>query len=185
MSYLDLEKIKKELETISKEEVFELEYCKPIPLLKKFQDSNMTFYKITKMKCRTGVSYAELPKLQELKESSADNPKRQYTNNYEYILENKLKYNRKTEKYYLQVVPTNEPDCFNTVYRVFENGGLKYMTKEAFLKEYADFITAKDKKSSDVPVDILTINCDNVFHLNHLNTPLNEQPEFRDIFLYK
>lgn len=175
MSYLKLEEVIKEVTNIPNGQIFRLAYCKSIPLLKKMDDGTTKIFKITSMFCRTGVAYNEIAHVKELNESRTE-PKRQYTNNYEYLVKNKIKYNTKTQKHYLQVATLNEGHNTKTEYVVIKGNEINHYNKESFWENFSDIITAADRKpktESDTQIDVMTINCDNIIQVNNLKIDLD------------
>lgn len=175
MSYLKLEDVVKEVTNIPNGQIFRLSYCKPVPLLKKMDDGSTKIFKVTSLSCRTGVAYSEIAHVKELNESRTE-PKRQYTNNYEYLVENKIKYNTKTQKHYLQIATLNEGHNTKTEYIVIKNGEVNHYNKEKFWDSFSDIITSADRKpktDSNVQIDVMTINCDNITQVNNLKVDLD------------
>lgn len=131
-----------------------------VPVKANMKD-NISITKTTFITGRTGVNYNNLKAVKERENKST--VKR--TNNYSWIINNKLKYNSNTDKYYLQVA-TNKNANIKCFYQVYKNGKINvYNTKKSLQEKFGEYCINSYFKEKEEPA-VMSINIDNVIKIN-------------------
>ena len=140
------------------------------PYLKE-KDKSYKLWKITNTTVRTGVNYGHIEAVKEAnakKDNSA--PKRKVTNNCTWIIDNKVKFNTSTNKYYLRVATLNSVKKSSSyIIERFDETGSRVEILTNVPKSIVEQIL-KDSKSN--PSAIKDISFENIIRIN--NTVFNE-----------
>lgn len=125
--------------------------------------------KIVEATVRTGVEYNNIERIVEKKENRpADAPVRNYTNNYKWLVPNKVKYNSNTEKTYIQVAPLVSGGNKKVKYIMINGDSETFIEPKDFeetVKEYV--LPSYFKKSGEAP-EVMTLNCENIIRIGDL-----------------
>lgn len=157
------EKIIEEIKKVPNGCYVRVGYKTTTKLAKEFKDTN-NIEKLVITSFRTGVAYKNISKVKEALEAKKDQPKRKYTCNWHWLegLENKIKYNEKTEKYYLTVATVDESHS-NTEKVYFVNGVMKEHLDDEDIK------MLPPKKENSKPYEeppVKDISFDNIISIN-------------------
>lgn len=80
-------------------------YKSELPLKADYKKSGCKIEKVTEKTCRLGVAYMNIGKVKESNKEST----REVTNNYEWVIPNRVAYNTKTGKKYLAITNYSKP----------------------------------------------------------------------------
>lgn len=141
-------------------------YKVDVPVYKKFD--NITIKKIVVLTGRLGVKYKNI---KTVKERVAANSAKSAINknNYEWIIENKIKYNKNTDKYYLSVATFSKGSNKKVCYEICNNGKIDYIFSKKELKKskYSEMICSSYFNDKDT--EIFSVSLDSVFRINDVN----------------
>lgn len=104
------EEIINTINNIKAGEFFRITYKSVLPLKAEFKKQGYSIVKTTEATVRTGCDYDNLESVKEAKEEKTQNgitESKPRTNNYQWVIEDKVSYNTNTDKYYLRIAPLN------------------------------------------------------------------------------
>ena len=137
-------------------------YKSEMPLKAIYKKAGWVIEKYTKTNVRIGVDYNNIATVIERKTNEKPT-ERNYTNNYEWVIPNRIAYNTKTGKYYLQIATSTSP-CTVTRYKIQNDKG------ETFFVDSLDDLQKQliiDSYWASKPVsEIRKIQLDNVLGIN-------------------
>ena len=139
-----------------------------LPVRAAYKKQGVEIMKVVETSIRLGVSYSKIATViaRRAEESMKEAVAR--TNNYEWILDNKVCYNTNTGKYYLYAASLNGGHHTKTSYMVkHASGVIESMTSEEFKNSsYADeyIIPSYWKGNGEVP-EIRNISFENIFRI--------------------
>lgn len=144
-------------------------YTSDVPVKAEHKRNGVVIKKIVSTTGRIGVKYKNIKKVQERVAANATRLQAG-TNNYTWIIENKIKHNSNTNKDYLQIATFPEGDHTKVCYEVNDKGICKYyFSKDELRKSYAGKYVRNsyfDKKSA---TEVYAVNLENVFRLRNFN----------------
>jgi hypothetical protein len=133
------------------------------------KQKNVHISKVVETTARTGVEYNNIERVIERKETKSDDaPVRAWTNNYEWVIPNKVKYNSNTKKNYLQIAPITKGGNTKVKYVISTDGNdieVDPSNFESVAKDYV--IPSYFNKRGDVP-EVMTINCENIVRIDNV-----------------
>lgn len=154
------EQIKMNCEQIKNGVLFRLGYRTEVPLKASVSKQGFKLIKFTEQTVRMGVSYFNLKAVKE-RESSRDSSNR--TNNFEWVIKNKLKRHNDTGKQYLQVAPIKHGGNKKSLYYFSNDSEILHLNEnqaKALMEEICN-PSYLNKKNSEPTV--FTVNTDNIF----------------------
>lgn len=101
-----------------------IEYVTELPMKAEFAKQGYKILKVTETTARFGVKYANLSAVKEKQESS----KSEKTNNFEWVVENKLSHNTNTGKYYIRFAPLKKSGSNKHTNLIFVDTTGKYFS---------------------------------------------------------
>lgn len=117
--------------------------------------------KTTFITARTGVAYKNLKRFKDSEQGIT----KKKANNYSWIINNKIKYNSNTDKYYIQLA-TNKNANIKCFYQVYKNGKINvYNTKKSLQEKFGEYCINSYFKEKEEPA-VMSINIDNVIKIN-------------------
>lgn len=106
---IEKDKLIKKVTDIGNGRIVRVGYRTELPVKAYFYKKGLKIIKFTEKSARVGVNYHNIRSVVErLKNRQEKDTKRKSTNNYKWVVENKVKYNLVTTNYYLQVANLNE-----------------------------------------------------------------------------
>lgn len=106
---IEKDKLIKKVTDIGNGRIVRVGYRTELPVKADFYKKGLKIIKFTEKSARVGVNYHNIRSVVErLKNRQEKDTKRKSTNNYKWVVENKVKYNLVTTNYYLQVANLNE-----------------------------------------------------------------------------
>lgn len=133
-------------------------FTSTVPLKAKFKNTGIIIKKKTVTTGRVGVNYFNIKSVKDLPKTASRN----YTNNYKWIIPNKIKYNTNTDNYYLSLATVPMYSNTYVTYEIINNGISKCISKKDLLNsEVATYIQdSYFNKNTNTP--ILTIKLENI-----------------------
>jgi len=98
------EDIVKQIEELPNGRFFRMKYLTKLPVKAEFANEGTVIMKIVETTCRTGVSYGKIKSVI-AKMTGRDREESAKTNNWEWTVHNKIKFNNQTKKSYFVVAP--------------------------------------------------------------------------------
>ena len=142
-----------------------------LPVKAAYKKQHVEIMKIVETSIRLGVSYSKIASVIARRAEEGMKEAIARTNNYEWVLDNKVCFNTKTGKYYLYAASLNGGHHTRTHYMVkHASGMIESMTAEEFKKSaYATeyVIPSYWKGNGDVP-EIRNISFDNIYRINNV-----------------
>ena len=134
-----------------------------VPVKANIKD-NISITKTTFITGRTGVNYNNLKAVKERENKSTI----KRTNNYSWIINNKLKYNSNTDKFYLQVA-TNKHNNVKSFYTIHKDGKFFICaTKNQLQKRFGEYCLNSYFTNNKEQSPVLTVNIDNIIKVNNI-----------------
>lgn len=93
-------------------------YKTELPVKAEWKKQGYKMYKIVETSARLGVNYGNIASVKARKELEENKPQIKRTNNYEWIIKNKVRHNTNTDKDYLYIALFNKGDNTKTKYIV-------------------------------------------------------------------
>lgn len=148
-----------------------LGYCTELPVKAEFKKQGIRIRKITFKTVRLGVHYDNIKKVIERKKAleNVTNSNTSRTNNYSWLIPQKISYNSNTDKKYIYAAyaPNSNTVCN---YIVESDGNQSYYNQETFMQECRDYIInsywgdTSTNKQKHTP-DVFTISLENIFKI--------------------
>lgn len=170
---LTREQIIETLNTVKNGQIVRVTYQSEVPLTARFKSMGYEVIKFTETSVRTGVNYWNIEAVIKRKLEKAAEPVRKVTNNYKWLINNKVKYHEKTGKEYLVVAPLKKGDHTKTFYSICYDGSAVLMSEEEFKKAYEEMVIKSYWTPSKTGEDIKTISFENVISLANTGSRLN------------
>ena len=154
------ENMMKKIEKIPAGRYFRMRYLSKLPVKKQFVDEGISVVKIVDITTRTGVRYSNIASVIN-KEKTRTTEKRETTNNYEWIIPNRIKYNTNTRKYYFVTAPTTRGAHPHATYIVSTPEGTHVVSNKEDIKNY---ILDSYWRETVSPINMISL--DSVLHIN-------------------
>lgn len=142
-----------------------------LPVKASYKKQGVEVMKVVETSVRLGVSYSKIASVMARRAEEGMKEAIQRTNNYEWILDNKVCFNTKTNKYYLYAASLNGGHNTHSYYVIkHPEGAIQKMSSEEFKKSlYAEeyIIASYFKGEKNVP-EIRNISFENVFRLGNV-----------------
>ena len=104
-------------------------------------------------------------------QEESNSVKRNYTNNFTWIIPNKVKYNGVKDKHYLQVATFNKGNNTKSQYLVYDAVNNKWDIFESSdwkTSEYYEMVTKESKRIREETPEVYTISFDNIYRIGDL-----------------
>lgn len=157
-----MSKLTEQLSKIKNGTFMSVEYKSSLPVKSEYKKQGVEITKYSKIVVRTGVAYSNLKSVIErrAKETATDaQPKVQRTNNFSWVIENRIKFNSNTNKEYVALAVVPKMRAISSRYEVKTADGI--VSCDSFDKNLVI-----DSYWTDKNVDILTIATDNILSIN-------------------
>lgn len=147
----------------------------PMSAQSKKQFPGMAIKKVTETTVRTGVQYGNIKSV--IDRRSNEEPKestRTYTNNYEWVNQNRVKYNTNTGKNYIQVatIPSGANTKVQYVFE-FEGNPVDVFNRDEKIEDMvASYAIPSYSKKKGTP-EIMTISFDNIIRIGNTGKSIN------------
>ena len=139
-------------------------YISELPLKAEYKKIGCKIQKVTEKTCRLGIKYLNIGRVKELREIN-DKPIKEVTNNYEWIIPNRIAYNTATGKKYLAITNYSKP--YIKVKYIITDEKLNVRTVSKLNDDDIEMIIPSYFSSKkEVPI-VQKIVLDNVLSLNH------------------
>lgn len=155
--------IEKEIEKIHGGSFFRLAYKSDVPLKAEFKNSGCAITKVTEKTCRLGVNYLNIGTVINRKAVEGE-PTRKVTNNYEWIIPNRIAYNSNTGKKYLSIA-TAKKAATRTKY-IITDAKMNVKTVDRLDDVDKEMIINSYFRES-TPTEVQKICLDNILSINH------------------
>lgn len=149
------EQIIKKIESIPGGRFFRVRYVTKVPLAASAETAGISIIKIVDTTTRTGIKYSNI---EGVDLSSESENKTSRTNNWEWVIKNRIKHNTKTGKDYLVIAPIKRGSHTVTTYVKIDEDGTTKIIDDDVVKTYTtSSYWRKDKKPS-----IMNVTLENV-----------------------
>lgn len=142
---------------------FRMSYTSELPVKAEHKNAGVKIHKITETTVRTGVSYNNIKAVQEYKATHEPKLTTPRANNYEWVVENRIKYNTKTGKTYVVVATVPSGSNKRCKYLISSPEGTRVVEMEELNKE---LIIDSYWKKSGAPDVVRTISVDHIIEIN-------------------
>ena len=171
------------MKTLTKEEILtavknvrggtiaRIAYKTEVPLKAEFKNQGYKITKVVETSVRFGVNYSRIASVIARK-SSTDHVARTYTNNYEWVVSNRVKHHTKNDKDY--IVVANLPKGHHTKTKYLLEGSIMGTLDmgSSIDGHYKEIVIDSYFKPSTYSEEIKTICFDNVLMINNLGTKI-------------
>ena len=155
--------IENEIAKIHGGSFFRLAYKSDVPLRAEFKKSGCSITKITEKTCRLGVNYSNIAAVISKRETEGE-PTRKVTNNYEWIIPNRIAYNTNTGKKYISIA--NAKKAATRVKYIVTDDKMNVKTIENLGDFEKEMIIGSYFRNGEVP-EVQKICLDNILSINH------------------
>ena len=155
--------IENEISKIHGGSFFRLAYKSDVPLKAEFKKSGCTITKVTEKTCRLGVNYLHIGTVINRRETEGE-PTRKVTNNYEWIIPNRIAYNTNTGKKYISIA-TAKKSATRTKY-IITDAKMNVKTVDKLNDIDKEMIIDSYFRNS-TPTEVQKICLDNILSINH------------------
>lgn len=149
----------KALESIPAGRFFRMSYTSELPVKAEHKKLGIKVHKITEATVRTGVAYNNIGAVQEYKATHEPKLTTPRENNYEWVVENRIKYNTKTGKTYAVVATIPNGSNRKSKYLISSPEGTRVVEVEELDKH---LIIDSYWKKPDSPDVIRTISVEHI-----------------------
>ena len=146
------EAIIKKVSEIPAGRFFRVRYISKVKVKAEYEKKGITLFKIVDTTTRTGVKYSSLID----KHNMNEYPATEKTNNWEWVVKDRIKHNTNTGKDYLVIAPIDKGSNTRVEYVLSDNEGSAIRTKEEIVNFVVKSYWDKDKPT------IMNITLDNV-----------------------
>lgn len=146
------EKIMKLIENLPNGRFFRMKYLSEVPVKEAYRKKGVAIFKIVETTTRTGIRYEKIKGVT-LNESSTS---RTTSNNWEWVIKNKIKYNTNTKKNYFVIAPIKEGANTKSYYIASIEGIPEVITDGTELKEY--IIDSYWTKELNRPINTISLD---------------------------
>lgn len=166
MEFLSCHQILMEASNCGNGRYIRLGYSKELPVTDAWREKGIRIYKLTETTVRLGVNYRNLASVKAREDVPAKPSTR--TNNWEWVLPSKVKYNKNTNKMYLQVYTVKGGHNTKNTFLIHTpgEGWITLEKPEYELSEYSLMVDPKYTSSSN-STDIYTVTFDKIYKLGN------------------
>ena len=154
-------------------QIVRVTYQSEVPLKATFKDLEMKIYKFTETSVRTGVNYHNIENVIKRKAEQKGEPLRKKTNNYEWLIKNKVKYNKNTGKEYIVFAPLKKGDHTKVIYALCFESQIIMLSESSFKHVYSDSVIPSYWTPSKTGEDIKTVSFENVIRIGNVGSKIN------------
>lgn len=138
---------------------FRMSYTSELPVKAEHKNAGVKVHKITEATVRTGVAYNNIKAVQEYKATHEPKLTTPRANNYEWVVENRVKYNTKTGKTYVVVATVPSGSNKKCKYLISDHTGTRVVETEELDKT---LIIDSYWKKNDSPDVVRTISVEHI-----------------------
>lgn len=166
---LTYQELTTELDKISNGRIARIGYRTFLPLKAEFKKDGMEIIKFTDTSVRIGVSYDSIESVKERKLLNEGTPSRKTVNSYIWLIKNRIRYNKNTEKAYLYVATLNKGHNTNSRYIVnYPKKGIFTTLDSLEGSEFKDCIINSYFSKKSNPREVYNIAIENIYKINKL-----------------
>jgi hypothetical protein len=149
-------------------------YKTQLPVKSEFKKEGYNVFKIVQTSGRLGVNYHNIANVIARKNEMGDVEPIKRANNYEWVVENKVKYNNKTQKHYLVLANFNKGHHTKSLYIVYHNDDMVILTREQFEDnpEMRNLIINSHWTPSKTGGEVRNISFENIIAINNVGTKI-------------
>lgn len=174
MNFLAKEVIMSEAANVKPGTIARIGYRTYLPVKTQFKKQGVEIIKLTETSARLGVRYTHIAEVIARKSSQDMIQTAKRTNNYEWVLKNKVRHNSATGKDYLYVAHFNKGHYTKNMYMIFDNGCVM-MSKEEFLSSsYKHYVIDSYWKSNSDEWEVKNISFENIYRINSAGQAIDE-----------
>lgn len=166
MTTLNREQIIEATNQVRNGTIARVTYRSDVPLKAEYKKQGYKLTKITETSARFGVDYSRISSVIARRAEQALEEAVKRTNNYEWVIRNKVKFNTKTEKEYLVLANFNKGHHTKTKY-ILEGTFVGAIDMgDTIEPAYAHLVIDSYYKKSENPGEIRTVAFDNIIRIN-------------------
>lgn len=139
-------------------------YMSELPLKAEFKKMGYRLVKITETSARFGVNYGRISSVMERNATGHEPSPR--TNNYEWVIPNKVKHNSKTDKDYLVLANFNKGHHTKTKYLLYGTMVGTLDMGSSIDPGYTHLVIDSYYKKSTSPCEVKTVSFENILRIN-------------------
>lgn len=139
-------------------------YKSELPLKAEFKKQGYKLIKITETSARFGVNYGHISSVMERNDTGYEPSNR--TNNYEWVIPNKVKHNSKTDKDYLVLANFNKGHNTKSKYILYGSMAGTLNMGPSIDPGYTHLVIDSYYKKSSTPCEVKTISFENILRIN-------------------
>ncbi len=152
---------------------FRISYKSEVPLSKKklkeanYEEGSFKIIKITEATVRTGIRYSKLHRVIETLKDREESKTR--TNNYEWVIKNRIKHNIVTGKDYLTLATSVRGGHVRTIYEVTcKDNRVYYFSKDELLQTDVSMFIQDSYFNRSEHIPYYCVDTDNILTINHV-----------------
>lgn len=173
MEILSREEIIGAVNSIKGGQIARVTYRKELPLKAEFKKQGYKLIKITEISVRFGVNYHNIARVIERKAQVDNKEYVQRANNYEWVIKDRIKYNKNTEKEYLVVANLNNNNSTKVKY-ILEGTSVGTIDMGSEIDEHYKHIVRNSYFTpSATGGEVKTISLGNIITINNVGTKIN------------
>lgn len=154
------------IESIGNGKIFRVGYVTELPVKAEFKKKGYRMLKVTETSCRTGVNYGNIATVKARKENEETYTPR--TNNYEWVIHNKVRHNTRTEKDYLYVATLPKGHNTHSTY-ILEGTMVGTIDMGDEIEDaYKHLLIDSYFKRNGLGSEVKNISFENILHINNL-----------------
>lgn len=173
MTTLNREQIIESVNQIRNGTIARVTYKSEVPLKAEFKKQGYKLTKITETSARFGVSYGKIASVMARNAEQSNEEKTSRTNNYEWVIKNKVKYNTKTDKEYLVLANFNKGHHTKSKY-ILEGTFVGAIDMgDSIDNHYTHLVIDSYFKNKDYAPEVKTVAFDNIIKINNVGKEIS------------
>ena len=165
---LTYQELTTELAKIGNGRIARIGYRTSLPLKAEFKNDGMKIIKFTDTSVRIGVKYDSIESVKKRK-SLNEGVSRKTVNSYIWLIDNRIRYNKNTDKAYLYVATLNKGHHTNSRYIVnYPKKGIFTTLDSLESSEFKDCIINSYFTKKSNPREVYNIAIENIYKINKL-----------------
>ena len=172
MEVLNREQIISAIKSVRGGTITRIAYKTEVPLKSEAKKEGYTLTKIVETSVRCGVAYSSIASVIERRLSENYSPTSR-RNNYEWVIRNRIKHNKHTDKDYIVVAILPEGHHTRTKYILSGTFVGTIDMGDTIIDSYKDLVVDSYFKRAEQPHEIKTIAFENVLMLNNVGSRIN------------
>ena len=170
MKYLTHDQIMEAAQNVINGRIVRIGYTSELPLKKDWVEKGYRIYKVTETSVRLGVKYDNITEVMQKRSQMPAGETRQRTNNYTWVIPNKVQFNSNTNRTYLRCTTMKQGNNSRTKFLVHNpHDGWHLLTREQLMSNtYSDMVKESYfNKTSEVPV-VFTVPFEHIYKLGQV-----------------